>query len=303
MTADPARYYTRSMRSLLLAFLISCSSTPAPRAAAPPAAPAKPQPLGAAERARLQGEGLAAYERKDWPTCAAALERVEDWYDAACCRAQARQPDPAFALLQRAITGGFRDLKHLESDPDLQSLHTDSRWQDAIAAIGREVAAYRARINGELLDIYEADQGDRAGSHAKIDWAVVNPRDQARRKRVDEILAAGGAKVADDYYHAAMVYQHGSTIAEIKRANKLALEAVAIDGSHELARWLAAASEDRALMYDKKPQKYGTQFQKQGAVWVLYEVDPAVTDEERASWNVPPLAVARARAARMNTQK
>ena len=56
-------------------------------------------------------------------------------------------------------------------------------------------------------------------------------------------------------------------------------------------------------MYDKKPQKYGTQFQKQGDVWVLWEVDPATTDEERAKWDVPPLAEAKARAVQMNAKK
>ncbi len=52
-----------------------------------------------------------------------------------------------------------------------------------------------------------------------------------------------------------------------------------------------------------KPQLYGTQFRKEGERWVLYEVDPAVTDEERARWNVPKLEAAKARAAKMNSAK
>ena len=293
------------MRSLLgLVLLASCASSspqPTTQPAPAPAAPvAKPAPLDEAARARLKTEGMAAYDRKEWATCADQLERAEDWYDAACCRAQGGQLDAAFVLLDRAIAGGFLDAKHLERDTDLTPLHGDPRWAAAFDSIKKQVAAYRASVNGELLDLFEADQGDRAGGHAAIDWKAVTPRDEARRKRVDEIVAAGGAKVADDYYHAAMVYQHGSTIAEIKRANELALKAVAIDANHKRARWLAAASEDRALMYDKKPQKYGTQFQKQGDVWVLWEVDPATTDEERAKWDVPPLAEAKARAVQMN---
>ena len=290
---------------LLCLVLASCaSSAPQPTTKpAPPPAAAPVAQLDPAAKARLKTEGMAAYDSKDWVACADKLERAEDWYDAACCRAQAGQLEPAFALLDRAIADGFHDSKHLENDPDLKPLHEDPRWAAAFERIKTAVAAYRASINGELLDLFDADQGDRAGDHGAIDWKLVNPRDEARRKRVDEIVAAGGAKVADDYYHAAMVYQHGATIAEIKRANELALKAVAIDGKHERARWLAAASEDRALMYDKKPQKYGTQFQKQGDVWVLWEVDPTVTDEERAKWNVPPLAAAKARAVQMNTPK
>ena len=34
--------------------------------------------------------------------------------------------------------------------------------------------------------------------------------------------------------------------------------------------------------------------------WELYEVDPSVTDAERAKWNVPPIAEARKRAEEMN---
>lgn len=292
------------MRPLLgLALLLASCASSAPPVSTKPAPPppvATPAPPDAAERARLRTEGMAAYDQKDWATCGDKLERAEEWYDAACCRAQAGQIDVAFALLDRAIAGGFTNAKHLEADTDLTALHGDPRWAGAFESIKKQVAAYRASVNGELLDLYEADQGDRAGGHGAIDWKVVAPRDEARRKRVDEIVSAGGAKVADDYYHAAMVYQHGSTIAEIKRANELALKAVALDANHKRARWLAAASEDRALMYDKKPQKYGTQYQKQGDVWVLWEVDPATTDEERAKWNVPPLADAKARAEQMN---
>jgi hypothetical protein len=134
----------------------------------------------------------------------------------------------------------------------------------------------------------------------QIDWAAVTPRDQARRRRVDAIVAAGQAKVADDYYHAAMVYQHGDTPDDAGRAHDLALAAVKLDPGHDTARWLAAASLDRQLMYQGKPQRYGTQYKRLDGVWTLWDVDPTVTDDERAAWNVPPLASALARAAAMN---
>jgi len=113
-------------------------------------------------------------------------------------------------------------------------------------------------------------------------------------------VAAGGAKVADDYYHAAMVFQHGRTPAEIQHAYDLAMKAVALEPNHKSARWLAAAAEDRKLMYEKKPQKWGTQFIKRDGKWIVWDVDPSITDEERAQWNVPPLSQARARAEAMN---
>jgi hypothetical protein len=73
-----------------------------------------------------------------------------------------------------------------------------------------------------------------------------------------------------------------------------------VDPHDRSARWLAAASEDRLLVRQGQLQKWGTQFGKKDGKWVLEDVDPAVTDEQRAEWDVPPLAEARERAEKMN---
>jgi len=297
------------VRSIVLALGLAaagCSSkaapppaTPAPTTAAAPA-PAPPA-LTLAQRSALKRDGLAAYERKDFATCARLLEQAADNYNAACCYAQAGDRDRAFALLDRAITvDDFSDQGHLAADPDLSPLHADPRWEAAGKTLAARAAERWTRMNAELLQIYEDDQGDRRKPYDQIDWKQVTPRDQARRKRVDEIVASGSAKVADDYYHAAMVYQHGETGDEIQRARDLALKAVELDPKHKSARWLAAAAEDRKLMYEGKPQKWGTQFKKVDGKWVLWSVDGSVTDEQREEWNVPPLAAAQARAEAMN---
>ena len=56
-------------------------------------------------------------------------------------------------------------------------------------------------------------------------------------------------------------------------------------------------------MYEYKPQKWGTQYKKLDGKWVVWPVDPAITDEQRDAWNVPPLAEAQAQAARLNAPK
>ena len=43
-------------------------------------------------------------------------------------------------------------------------------------------------------------------------------------------------------------------------------------------------------MYQGKPQKYGTNYVYDGRGDRLWDVDPDTTDEERAEWDVPPLA-------------
>jgi hypothetical protein len=273
------------MRSVLLAMLVSGCGHRAP------------------SRTQLAAEANDAYEREDWPSCAAKFEQAEDLYNAGCCRALGGDRDAAFALLSRVTDPG--EMAHAKTDSDLDSLHADPRWGKLTVDLAAKSAAYEATINRELRDLFDQDQGDRTQPADKIDWAQVTPRDHAREKRVDEILAACGAKVADDYYHAAMVFQHADGVGGIEHAHELALQAVKLDPTHKKARWLAAASEDRILVRDGKLQKYGTQFSKDnhGGPWKLDPVDPSITDEQRAEWNVPPLAEAQKRAEQMNAEK
>jgi hypothetical protein len=107
-------------------------------------------------------------------------------------------------------------------------------------------------------------------------------------------VGAGAAETAEDFFHAAMAFQHGDELADYWRAHELALRAAEL--GHETGRWLAAAAYDRWLVHQGKPQKYGTQYRRVGDEIELDEVDPATTDEERAEWNVPSLAGARRRA-------
>jgi len=120
---------------------------------------------------------------------------------------------------------------------------------------------------------------------------------------VKEILAAGDVKAADDYFHAAMVLQHGQGPEDYKLAHELALKASELDADHSTARWLAAAAKDRYLHSIGEPQIYGTQFRKVDGKWTLEPIDEsAVTDEERARWGVPPLASAKEREKAMNAR-
>ncbi len=194
---------------------------------------------------------------------------------------------------------------HAAKDADLASLHADPRWTKLLADYAAKNAAYEATLDHELRDLYDQDHADRAKPADQIDWAHVAPRDVAREKRVDEILAAGGAKVSDDHYHAAMVFQHAEGVGGIEHAHELALMAVMLDPSNNRARWLTAASEDRILVRDGKLQKWATQYSKDknGGPWKLDPVDPSITDEQRAAWNVPPLAEAQKRAEQVNAEK
>src|SRR5262245_6930017 len=103
-----------------------------------------------------------------------------------------------------------------------------------------------------------------------------------------EIVAADELQAAKDYYYAAWIMNHGDTPDDARNGHILALRSSEL--GHRPARWLAAASYDRWQMYQGKPQKYGTNYVYDGRKDRLWEVDPETTYEERAAWNVSPLA-------------
>jgi len=301
------------MRRLLIAAALSsvslvtaCVSAPTPPVREPPetAAPPAASPLGLFE------QGNHEYDAKQYPACAATFDaalsaardarQTENFaYAAACCHALAGNADLAFARLAQATAAGFRNHAHLEKDPDLTSLRSDARWLALVEEVRAGEARYLASVNAELKALFDADQADRQGN---LEWKAVSSRDAQRRVQVEEIVQAGRAKVADDWFHAAMVFQHGMTEQELARAHQFAGQALELQPDHGRAKWLFAASKDRLLMRQEKPQLYGTQFAMVDGWWTLYPVDPSITDEERARYNVPPLAVSRARAEQMNAQ-
>lgn len=162
----------------------------------------------------------------------------------------------------------------------------------------------------ELQALYEADQADRSGSMHDMDWEKVSKRDAERRERVMELMEAGEVRTAADYYHAAMVFQHGSGTEDIRRARDWAKKAteLAEDRESRLYRqaiWLHAAATDRHLQRQGKPQIYGTQYLRPSmdGPWTQEPFDrDAVTPGERAAHGVPPLEKQEERLREMNEE-
>lgn len=155
--------------------------------------------------------------------------------------------------------------------------------------------------NSALAQLTAQDQAARSGAMKDIDWEKVSIEDAARRGKVLEMIGHGTLRTSEDYCNAALIFQHGSTVDEIRLAYSLATTARALDNESKRCRWLSAAAWDRILMRMKRPQWYGTQFVKlPSGKWELYDVDEsAVTDADRAELGVPPLSAARARAEKL----
>lgn len=169
---------------------------------------------------------------------------------------------------------------------------------------GTEKAEQVVVDNYELLRLYEQDQADRSGG-GDINWGVVDQRDSQRRKRILELLDEDKVITSEDYWRAAMVFQHGADKGAARLAHSLAQTAVELDSTNARAKWLLAASWDRYQMRLEKPQWYGTQYVKDSqGLWQLYDIDTtAVSDEMRRQLGVPSLAESRARVQKYNRQK
>lgn len=74
-------------------------------------------------------------------------------YNLACGYARLGEKDKAFAALDRAITAGYADRSHLESDTDLTSLHGDPRFEKILNDLSsqRGASAPPARAHHALV--------------------------------------------------------------------------------------------------------------------------------------------------------
>ena len=161
-----------------------------------------------------------------------------------------------------------------------------------------------------LRALYEDDQEARnnitLGARITPEEVAAFARaDSLRRVQVDSVVALGELLSANDYYHAAMIYQHGGDSLFYSKAYEMSSKAVELDSTHKEAKWLSAASWDRYLISIGKPQWYGTQFTFNQEIgrYALGEIDTTrVDDVERERMGVRTLKEARAYADSLNAQ-
>ncbi|KAB2335574.1 hypothetical protein [Bacillus mesophilum] len=136
-------------------------------------------------------------------------------------------------------------------------------------------------MNEKLKQLFEEDQHDlRTLPHDKT------VRDRERRNEVKVILDSGGATIAIDFIHAAIIFQHGEGLEDWWQAYKLSVKAVDLGFQ---PKWVAAVALDRWLLHQGKPLKYGNQVIPFGGVYRIPQIDPKTTDEERRKWDIPSI--------------
>jgi hypothetical protein len=158
----------------------------------------------------------------------------------------------------------------------------------------------------ELAEMFKQDQSERIDlpdNATAEQCAKVNVHDKEHRERVLTLMKEDKIQTGDDYYHAAMIMQHGGEAKSYMLAHVLAT-AAAIKGNKD-ATWLSAASFDRLMQGVGQPQIFGTQFKGTGpdSLWTQDPIDPdLIPDTVRKVFDVPTLAENQARRDKMNAE-
>ena len=162
-----------------------------------------------------------------------------------------------------------------------------------------------SEVSLALRGLFEADQGIR-----QKDWSNLTQQeiqeivqsDRDRRARVREILERGGLSQPQDYYHAAMVLQHGSEPEDFLLAHILSSTSAVL--GHEPGKWLSAAALDRYLQSLGQGQVFGTQYSKPSsdAEWTQEPMSDIVSDDVRSIFSVPGRDAAKRRLEEMNAR-
>lgn len=281
-----------------------------------------PAPLAAQESPRFE-EAVKLFLAGDWKGCQLAFGHAAQEaqraglaaraaYGAACCAAQRNDLDGGFLSLAHALDNGFIDLERALSDPRLAALQADPRWVVFATTLRERQQAHQKTLDPDLLRLYLEQQGepgvaDRSltattpgASGAEAAQTRAAEQALARRKEVWGLVEQGRVRQADDAFHAAAILVRSDQLVEVVRAAELARQALTLNPDLLPAKPLVAQAIDRGLMFAGKPQLYGTQLIEDRGRWKVYDVDPAVSDAERAAWGLPPLAEAQARAAELN---
>ncbi len=230
-------------------------------------------------------------------------------YNAASIAALVGEKDVAFSYLFRRLEADpnwYLDI--MPYDYDLQSLHQDERWtvlMDSLDQRGERIEPVTDKpLRAELLQIRQLDQRIRQLylrenqkevkdslllSSISHEWRQI---DERNTKRICEILDSygwpGKQRVGYNACFATwLVIQH----ADVKWQKKYLplFREASVKG--ELPGSIVAMMEDRILMNDGLPQKYGSQITKdeQGNPIVYKLQDPSKVNQWRTELGMDPL--------------
>lgn len=144
-------------------------------------------------------------------------------------------------------------------------------------------------INLQLEQLYLDDNNDRKLiKEGKMSEQQLKQNDTHRLKVLNTIVPEIDESEIWNCHYACLLFMHSwsDNPATYKKAHEYARKAIKL-GS-KVTKWLFAASLDRWLVSQGKPQKFGTQFNT--TTGKICEYDQSTSDQERLEYGVPPLS-------------
>ncbi|SMP17245.1 TPR end-of-group domain-containing protein [Chryseobacterium profundimaris] len=135
-------------------------------------------------------------------------ENPNHLYNGACASSLAGNTNKAFKWLNLSIERGWTNLKHLNSDTDLENLHSKKKWRKTIEKLEKKLelieANYDKPLQTELLTILEEDQKYRIqineaqkkfaqdSKEMQDLWKIIIQKDSINLLKVKKILDEKG---------------------------------------------------------------------------------------------------------------
>lgn len=233
-----------------------------------------------------------------------------DLYNAGCSAALLNDEKLAFTWLDLALKNGWINVRHLQTDGDLTSLHDSEKWNDLVTAMQVEMdkieANYNKPLQAELIAIYEDDQVIRRqfiaaqkefGYQSKqVDslGQIMMFKDSVNLIKVTTILDKYGwvgiDKVGGQGNQTLFLVVQHSDLATQQKYLPMMREAVKNNNARGSS---LALLEDRVALGEGKRQIYGSQIgrdQENQVDYVLPLEDPDNVDKRRAEVGLGPLA-------------
>lgn len=204
--------------------------------------------FNAQEYSKLISEADKLYETKDYKMSTYLYDKAfkiesknpNHLYNGACASSLAGNTEKAFKWLNLSIEKGWTNLKHLNSDTDLENLHSKKEWGKTIEKLEKKLelieANYDKPLQTELLTILDEDQKYRMqmnetqkkfGQDSKEMnelWKVTNQKDSINVLKVKKILDekgwVGKDKVGAQANLIWDVEKYKSELSELEKLNK-----------------------------------------------------------------------------------
>lgn len=274
--------------------------------------------INAQEYSKLISEANKLYETKDYKMSADLYDKAfkiesenpSHLYNGACSSSLAGDTKKAFKWLNLSIEKGWTNLKHLNSDTDLENLHSKKEWGKTIEKLEKKLALIEANydkpLQAELLAIHEEDQKYRVqmnetqkkfGPNSKEMndlWRITNQKDSINLLKVKKILDekgwVGKDKVGAQANSALFLVIQHSDLETQKKYLPMMKEAVTKGNASPGSLALLI---DRIEIREGRKQIYGSQIgiiQSNNTFYVSPLIDPDNVDKRRAEVGLGPIS-------------